>query len=101
MSDEIPATITIRFKPNSIRVGDYFPAEFEAVETMVALDVPFKEEFFHNYSDLVRTKQYIQPDLTIPGFRWCYNQLRSIFVTDLSEEFGKDNETDLTDEEWK
>jgi hypothetical protein len=92
--------ITVYCKPVRVRIGDYFPAEFEMVDVKVAVNVPLTPELVENYDTLAEGVQDT-PRLTIAGFRWCYNQLRNALVDPESDDPDKDADTDLDDEEWK
>lgn len=102
-------TVTVLCKPTRLRIGHYFPAEFEILNATVALNVPFTEENFDNYQDIeqMRGAVDVPPELTVAGFQWCYNQLRdalTIEPEDVSADFDRETgdglDTALADEEW-
>lgn len=92
MNDE--KIVTIICNPVRVRIGDYFPAEFEIINAKVAVDVPLTRENFHNFSILVEGVED-SPVLTTKGFRWCYNQLRDMMAPEPEPE-----EPSGADEEW-
>lgn len=91
-------TITILCKPLRIRVGDYFPVEFELLDTLVAVKVPLDNEHVDNCEEVKDVAELkVTPILTTTGLRWCYNQLRGTFNHDdkkSTNDDDPDNEPD-------